>query len=141
MLHIPPELVSMVKDYVSSSSNLFPDRQSTGWQVRNNWGSFVCKAGWFKKPLYGVAGQVVVTIQYQEPTLYRVLCRCDDLGLTVRQTEVTVGLFRGFSYDVISKNMCISIHTVMDHVKKIYDKLGIQSKAELHLVLVSTGSM
>lgn len=138
MLLIPSEVLSMVKGFVRNSSNVLSDGQSTSWWVRNQWGSFVYKASWFKKPLNGSAGQVAITIQYQEPTLYHVMRRCEELGLTVRQTEVSIGLFRGLSYEVISNNMCISTHTVMDHTKKIFEKLGIESKGELHLLLVST---
>lgn len=141
MLQIPDEVMSMVSDFMNSAHDLMLDGQTTGWWVRNIWGSFVFKANWFKKPMNGVAGQVAITIQYQEPTLYRVIRRCEELGLTVRQTEVAIGLFRGLSCEVISKNMYISTHTVMDHIKKIYEKLGIESKGELHLQLVSTNTI
>jgi DNA-binding CsgD family transcriptional regulator len=141
MLHIPAKVTSMVKEFVRNSYEVLPDGQSAGWCVNSLWGSFVFKASWFKKPLNGIAGQVAITIQYQEPTLYRVMRRCEELGLTVRQTEVAIGLFRGLSHEIISRDMCVSAHTVVDHAKKIYEKLGIESKRQLHMVLVSTCSM
>ncbi len=141
MLHIPGELMRMVRNYIKDSYDVMSDRPFAGWRVRNLWGSFVFNASWFIKPLNGIAGQLAITIQYQEPTLYRVMRRCEELGLTERQTEVSIGLFRGLSHEVISKNMCVSTHTVIDHAKKIYEKLGIQSKGELHLELVSASSI
>ncbi|MDH3243113.1 MAG: helix-turn-helix transcriptional regulator, partial [Saprospiraceae bacterium] len=51
--------------------------------------------------------------------------------LTPRQQQIVSGLVEGLSYKMIADKYLISIETVRDHIKKIYKKLQINSKAEL----------
>lgn len=51
--------------------------------------------------------------------------------LTPRQQQIVSGLVDGLSYKMIADKYLISIETVRDHIKKIYKKLQINSKAEL----------
>jgi DNA-binding CsgD family transcriptional regulator len=52
-------------------------------------------------------------------------------GLTRREREVTQLLARGATNDEIARTLWISRYTVRDHVKAIYAKLGVASRAEL----------
>ncbi len=54
----------------------------------------------------------------------------EDL-LTKREHDVMDYLLKGLSYKEIANILSISYSTVNDHVKKIYTKLGINSKGEL----------
>jgi DNA-binding NarL/FixJ family response regulator len=54
----------------------------------------------------------------------------EDILLTPREREVLVQLTRGISIADIGTVMNISRHTVGDHVKNIYRKLNISSRAE-----------
>ncbi len=51
--------------------------------------------------------------------------------LTAREVEVTDLLCHGYSNRDISKMLFISEHTVKDHTKNIYRKLGVHSRFEL----------
>jgi len=51
--------------------------------------------------------------------------------LTPRQQQIVSGLVDGLSYKMIADKYLVSIETVRDHIKKIYKKLQINSKAEL----------
>lgn len=51
--------------------------------------------------------------------------------LTPRQNDIVEGLVGGFSYQSIADNLFISVETVRDHIKKIYRKLQVNSKAEV----------
>jgi DNA-binding CsgD family transcriptional regulator len=51
--------------------------------------------------------------------------------LTPREREVARLLLRGESNDEIVRALWISRHTVKDHVKAVYAKLGVASRAEL----------
>lgn len=51
--------------------------------------------------------------------------------LTSRQQEIVNGLADGLSYKLIAARHHISVETVRDHIKKIYKKLGVNSKAEV----------
>lgn len=54
-----------------------------------------------------------------------------DQGLTNRQNQIVEGLADGLSYKLIADKYGISIETVRDHIKKIYKKLGVNSKTEV----------
>jgi DNA-binding NarL/FixJ family response regulator len=53
--------------------------------------------------------------------------------LTKRETEVINEIVKGLSYKEISNILNISYDTVNDHIKKIYQKMGVNSKVELVL--------
>lgn len=52
-------------------------------------------------------------------------------GLTVREIDIVNGIIEGLSYKLIASKLEISIDTVRRHIKNIYRKLEINSKAEL----------
>lgn len=51
--------------------------------------------------------------------------------LTQREREITAALVDGASYSAISECLNISIHTVRQHIRSIYKKLHVNSKAEV----------
>jgi DNA-binding NarL/FixJ family response regulator len=55
----------------------------------------------------------------------------DDLHLlSAREKEVLDGLVKGYSYKLIAAELSISLETVRSHIKKIYEKLRVNSKTE-----------
>lgn len=54
-----------------------------------------------------------------------------DSVLTPRQEQIVQGLVDGLSYKLIADKYLISVETVRDHIKKIYKKLQVNSKAEV----------
>jgi DNA-binding NarL/FixJ family response regulator len=53
-----------------------------------------------------------------------------NFGLTTREMDILQHLVDGKSYKMISSDLNISYHTVNSHVKKIYDKLQVNSVSE-----------
>lgn len=53
-----------------------------------------------------------------------------NFGLTTREMDILQHLVDGKSYKMISSDLKISYHTVNSHVKKIYDKLQVNSVSE-----------
>jgi DNA-binding NarL/FixJ family response regulator len=51
--------------------------------------------------------------------------------LTAKEKEIVVGLVDGLSYKMIGDRMNISVETVRFHIKNIYQKLHVHSKAEV----------
>ncbi len=56
--------------------------------------------------------------------------RNSNYHLTERETETLKHLVNGFSYKMIAAEMNISIDTVRAHIKKIYEKLHVNSVGE-----------
>ena len=54
----------------------------------------------------------------------------EDYHLSEREKEVLQHLVNGYSYKMIASEMFISIDTVRSHIKKIYEKLHVNSKSE-----------
>ena len=52
-------------------------------------------------------------------------------SLTPREKQIVVGLVDGLSYKLIADRMNISVETVRFHIKNIYQKLHVHSKAEV----------
>jgi DNA-binding NarL/FixJ family response regulator len=53
-----------------------------------------------------------------------------DYNLSDREKEVLHLLVEGYSYKMIAAKMFIAIDTVRSHIKKIYEKLHVNSKSE-----------
>jgi DNA-binding CsgD family transcriptional regulator len=56
-------------------------------------------------------------------------------GLTERERQVTTLLVAGHATDEIAQRLSISRHTLRDHVKAIFAKVGVSSRPELTAVL------
>ena len=54
----------------------------------------------------------------------------EDYDLSEREKQVLQLLVNGYSYKMIASKMFIAIDTVRSHIKKIYEKLHVNSKSE-----------
>ena len=54
----------------------------------------------------------------------------EDYNLSDREKQVLQLLVNGYSYKMIASEMFIAIDTVRSHIKKIYEKLHVNSKSE-----------
>jgi len=79
-------------------------------------------------------GSLAVTLAPATPSELEPL-RLTLYGLTQREREVAQLLARGSTNNEIARALWISRHTVKDHVKAIYAKLGVASRAELSATL------
>jgi DNA-binding CsgD family transcriptional regulator len=57
--------------------------------------------------------------------------RLEAFGATAREREVATLLARGLSRAELAEALVLSPHTVDDHVKSLYEKLGVASRQEL----------
>jgi DNA-binding CsgD family transcriptional regulator len=74
-------------------------------------------------------GTGVIIEQARTPTLSDVIA--NGYGLTPREREVAALAARGRATKQIASNLAISLFTVKDHLKAVYAKVGVQSRAEL----------
>ncbi|GAA4454145.1 response regulator transcription factor [Nibrella saemangeumensis] len=62
---------------------------------------------------------------FQQPKVAR-----SDYNLSEREVDILRGLTKGHSYKMIADELFISVETVRTHVRHVYDKLHVNSKAE-----------
>jgi DNA-binding NarL/FixJ family response regulator len=73
----------------------------------------------------GIAKKVINRFQEQNSYI-----KNDEYKLSFREKEVITCLMKGMSYKMIAGACFISIDTVKFHIKKIYEKLHVNSKSE-----------
>ena len=54
----------------------------------------------------------------------------ETLDLSQREREVLNGLAEGFAYKQIADQLAVSIHTVRNYIRRIYEKLHVRSRTE-----------
>jgi DNA-binding CsgD family transcriptional regulator len=78
----------------------------------------------------GLTTQIAVVVEAAEPqsTLSLLLAAH---GLTTRELDVARHVLRGDSTKMIANTLHISAHTVQDHLKSVFDKVGVRSRRDL----------
>jgi len=85
--------------------------------------------------MLGDAGQSVVVVEPVAPAQLGSLL-LDLHGLTPAQQRVTELVLQGFSTRQIVERLCLWPHTVQEHVRAAYDKVGVGSRRELVAALL-----
>jgi DNA-binding CsgD family transcriptional regulator len=75
-------------------------------------------------------GRFAVVVEPAAPALIAPLIIA-AYGLTTRETEVIQKLLAGLARQSVASELRISLHTVNDHAKAIFDKTGVSSAGEL----------
>jgi DNA-binding CsgD family transcriptional regulator len=75
-------------------------------------------------------GQIAVIFEEAHPAEIAPLI-VDAYGLTKREGEITGLILRGLSTTDVSEALHIAPNTVQDHLKAIFDKVGVRSRREL----------
>ncbi|GAA2102827.1 hypothetical protein GCM10009801_77140 [Streptomyces albiaxialis] len=89
----------------------------------------VCHASCLTGP-GGSPGPVALVIEPAAPADLAVLV-AEAYGLTARELEITQLVARGIATAGIAKTLVISPHTVRDHLKALFAKMGVSSRGEL----------
>lgn len=62
-----------------------------------------------------------------------------EVHLTERETEVLQRVAKGYTMPEIASQFGLSRHTIADHIKQIYRKLNVSSRAEAALEAARRG--
>jgi DNA-binding CsgD family transcriptional regulator len=90
--------------------------------------------GWFSLHASKLASptetRVAVVVELAEPhsTVGMLLAA---YGLTARELDVARHVLRGDSTKAVANALHISAHTVQDHLKSVFDKVGVRSRRDL----------
>lgn len=79
-----------------------------------------------KSPMNGVIARKVLEFFHKKPAVDNP----DDYNLTKREHEILELLMDGLTYKEIADKCSISVQTLNSHIKNIYQKLGVHSRAE-----------
>jgi DNA-binding CsgD family transcriptional regulator len=103
----------------------------------NRWGRFTFRA-YAMRALDERPGMLIALhVHRLEPLSLRVLRNAWQLGLSARQREVCVHIVARRSYSEMARLMGVRTSTVIDHVRKLYTKLGVRDHQELLTALLS----
>ncbi|WP_028990329.1 helix-turn-helix transcriptional regulator [Thermithiobacillus tepidarius DSM 3134] len=97
----------------------------------NAWGGFVFRAYWLPGSRLDDSSLVGIMVHFQEPQQLQWLRAVKRLPLSLKQKEVCLLLARGCSKGEIAEFLHVSVHTAVDHIRKIYGKLDIHNRVEL----------
>lgn len=75
-------------------------------------------------------GQVAIIFEYARPLEIAPLI-LQAYALTPRETHVAQLVLHGWSTEAITDELCISALTVQQHLKAIFEKIGVRSRREL----------
>jgi DNA-binding CsgD family transcriptional regulator len=82
------------------------------------------------------AAVFAISIERHAPITATIVAAAARLGLSDRQRRVSIEMLNGSSYAQIGDALGIKESTVVDHVRRIYQKLGVHSRDELKKKLV-----
>jgi DNA-binding NarL/FixJ family response regulator len=98
--------------------------------------------GWllvYATHLHGAAdNDIAVIIEPAHPSRNAPLV-LSSLGLTPRESEVALLVLRGASTKAIGAELHLSMYTVKDHLKSIFDKTGVRSRRDLVAKVLTGG--
>jgi DNA-binding CsgD family transcriptional regulator len=120
----PVELPGLIS-FVSAQARWAADGRATPARMRT------VDGGWFLVDASRIDGGDVAVVMQPAPPATVLDCALRAMGLTGREREVAALVLRGQSAKAIASTLVISPWTVQDHLKAIYDKTGVRSRAEL----------
>ncbi|MBT2379551.1 LuxR family transcriptional regulator [Streptomyces sp. CB00316] len=106
------------------------DRGQARARVRNRAGRWlVCHASCLREANGGLGASAVVIEPAKTSEIVPLIV--DAYELTDRETEVTQYIARGLPTGEIAAQLHLSPHTVRDHIKAVFEKVGVSSRGEL----------
>lgn len=94
---------------------------------RNAWGLFGFRAHWLNAPAGDGSDPVAVSISLHVPRKLKLWRAIHALALPARQQEVCLLFADGHSLTDIAQRLNISRHTAIDHMRRIYQRLDLES--------------
>ncbi len=126
---LPDELLTIARNLICIYQGI--DAPPPVLHCRNGWGLFTFRAYWLEGEKHDKQGLIGITVDMQEPQPVRLFSQLRKFPLSPRQKEVCLMLLSGYRNQEISQKLNISRHTLIHHIRGIYEKIGLHSQAEL----------
>jgi DNA-binding CsgD family transcriptional regulator len=131
-------LGALCRQHSAAPTTQSPDAGVATREHVNAAGRFVLQMQRLKPLGNGIRlGGTLVNITHCVPLALSVLRQCEQLALPPKQTQIAVHLVQGDAYDAIATQLGISAHTVIDHARKLQQRLGARNRSELVAKLVA----
>lgn len=145
--HHQPHTVSVVVTIYDDDEHLFPALQAGAFgyllkdQPQDNLVAQLVRMTQGEPPLSPAIARRVLAFFAQASARRQAAVKAveNQVALSERETDVLLRVSKGFTLPEIAKQLGISRHTVADHVKQIYRKLDVSSRAEAALEAVRRG--
>ncbi len=126
-----PPLKELLNKHAHSLENGNACRLPPMIEYSNEWGTFIMRVFWLDDTNGGDDAVIGINIRRQEPMVLKLFHRIKNLELTARQENVCLLFSAGHPHHSISERLEISVNTVKEHIRNIYSKLNVCSRAEL----------
>lgn len=127
---LPSPLFSLVKNYVSlyrsGGSDAIPS-----CVMKSRWFDIECRASWLDAENTDREPLVSVTLFKVFPKNIFIWRRNHQWGLTNKQWMVVFLTLQGMTHEEIAQELKISYYTVIDHMKHIFRKIGVNNRSQL----------
>ncbi|GEM_PF-1739161 len=80
---------------------------------------------------FGKASLYMLRFTRVEDKKIHIISQLEKVGLTNRELEIAVLIYHGLSSHNIASQLNLSYHTVRDHIKHIYSKMGVSTRGEM----------
>lgn len=126
-LNLLPEVIHAVAEQARAASSGIHDHRPVRHRVPTRSGGWVVLHGTaFRGRREGVA---IIIEPPRSPEIAPLLLEAH--GLSDREQEVTFCVLQGLSTSEIARRLFISAYTVQDHLKAVFDKMGVHSRKAL----------
>lgn len=127
---LPPPLVKMLKNFI----RLYQSGSSEGVPsciLKTRWYNVECRAAWLDPESREGGSLISVALYKLFPKNLHIWRKNQLLGLTSRQWLVVFLILKGMTHEEIAQQLKISYHTVIDHMKLIFQKTGVNNRSQL----------
>ena len=107
-------------------------------RLQNDWGLFEFRPHRLVHGNGDTAG-LGVRIGRHEPLALKLMRGMKNLDLSCRQKEVVLLLAFNYSHRAMALRMGVSYHTVVDHIRKIFGKVGVGDAHHLLATVMGRG--
>lgn len=129
MPEVPIEVTELCRAAAEGISGV-----ASGWPAwchRNSMGEFEFVAHSLNSCQSGSDALIAITAYLKHIGNDRALAEMYRYRLTERQQDICVRIMHGGTHKRIARDLSLSVHTVVDHVRKVYQKIGVKSHSEL----------